>query len=389
MSVLGIIAEYDPFHNGHLHHLRTAVETILPSAVLVALSGPFKQRGEPALLSPFLRAECALAAGADAVFSLPVCWTVRDAEHYALGAVSLLASLGATHLAFGAENADLSLLQRTADLLENPSSTLNESLHAHLREGFGYPAALSAAVNRCFPESGSVLEHPNNILAVCYLRALRRLSLSLVPVPVSRSGAYHSDRVDPEAPSASALRSAFRRGAWGNALEALPVPSRKAVQSVFLSGYIPDSACLDALLLSRLRSMTPTEAAALPDCSEGLENALLKAAAQANSREKLISLLTGRRYSSSRISRICTSALLHITAKQLFSLPLPASALLLGIRKSPSLNGIWKKGPVQISDMTNWCSSAGPADLEAWRVWSQICGLPDSWFLTQKVVTVR
>ena len=81
MSVLGIVAEYDPFHNGHLRHLRKAAAAVSPSAVLVALSGPVKQRGDLALLSPYARAEAALAAGADAVFALPVCWTVRDAEH--------------------------------------------------------------------------------------------------------------------------------------------------------------------------------------------------------------------------------------------------------------------------------------------------------------------
>lgn len=123
MAILGIVAEYDPFHNGHLQHLHLSMDSVSPSAVLIALSGPFKQRGEPALLSPFVRAECALASGADAVFALPVLWTVRDAEHYALGAVSMLASLGVTHLAFGAETADLPLLQRTADLLEDSPSS--------------------------------------------------------------------------------------------------------------------------------------------------------------------------------------------------------------------------------------------------------------------------
>ena len=102
MSILGIVAEYDPFHNGHLHHLREAAAAVSPDAVLIALSGPFKQRGQASLLSPYARAESALEFGADAVLALPVCWTVHDAEHYALGAVSMLASLGATHLAFGA-----------------------------------------------------------------------------------------------------------------------------------------------------------------------------------------------------------------------------------------------------------------------------------------------
>ena len=145
MSVLGIVAEYDPFHNGHLFHLRSAMEAVSPSAVLVALSGPFKQRGEIALLSPFVRAECALSSGADAVFMLPSLWTVRDAEHYALGAVSVLASLGATHLAFGAENADLSLLQQTADLLEDSPEKLKAELADLQKQLAGGSASTSSS----------------------------------------------------------------------------------------------------------------------------------------------------------------------------------------------------------------------------------------------------
>ena len=192
MPILGIVAEYDPFHIGHLQHLHLSMDSVSPSAVLIALSGPFKQRGEPALLSPFVRAECALASGADAVFALPVLWTVRDAEHYALGAVSMLASLGVTHLAFGAETADLPLLQRTADLLEDSPAILRDTLHAALSGGKGYPAALAEAAGACIPESRPLLDHSNNILAVCYLRAIRRLGLS---VHAHDTGHVHLGRI--------------------------------------------------------------------------------------------------------------------------------------------------------------------------------------------------
>ena len=128
MSVLGIVAEYDPFHNGHLYHLTEAVRRVSPDLVFVVLSPCFKQRGELSLLSPQDRARLALEAGADAVFSLPVLWTVRDAEHYALGAVSLLSRLGVTDLAFGAETSDVSLLLRAAGLLEDPSPAFSALL---------------------------------------------------------------------------------------------------------------------------------------------------------------------------------------------------------------------------------------------------------------------
>ena len=387
MSVLGIVAEYDPFHNGHLRHLRAAAEAVSPSAVLVALSGPFKQRGDLALLSPYARAEAALAAGADAVFSLPVCWTVRDAEHYALGAVSLLSSLGATHLAFGAETADLPLLQKAAGLLEDPPAALRDSLRAALEEGCGYPAALSRAAGSFLPEDPSLLDRPNNILAVCYLRAIRRLDLPLVPVAVPRTGEYRADTVLPEAPSASALRGALRRGAWESALPALPPCSAQIVRSAFLSGAVPDLRRLDAVLTDRLRSMSREDFARLPDCPEGLDAALMKAARGADTREALLAALTTRRYPAARISRLCACALLGITADTLRDLPLPSSALLLAMKKNPSLTGSWKNSNVRVSAAPEWLDSAGPADRAAWRLWGLCAGLPGGFPCTQKLVT--
>ena len=147
MKILGIVAEYDPFHRGHLYHITEAKRLLSPDLVFVVLSPCVKQRGELSLLSPSDRARCALEAGADAVFSLPAAWTVRDAEHYALGAVSLLARLGATHLAFGAETPDEALLGRAADLLESPppafEAALKETAALFSPEDF-------LIINKCF-----------------------------------------------------------------------------------------------------------------------------------------------------------------------------------------------------------------------------------------------
>ena len=387
MAVLGIVAEYDPFHNGHLRHLRSAVSVVAPSAVLVALSGPFKQRGDPSLLSPFARAEAVLESGADAVFALPVCWTVRDAEHYALGAVSLLSSLGATHLAFGAETSDLSLLEKTASLLENPPPAMEKAVRVSLSGGSGWPAALAEAAGSILPESRSVLSRPNNILAVCYLRAVRRLGLSLVPIVIPRTGGYHSERIKPDAPSASALRAALCRGDWENAFPALPAVSARLIRSAFLAGNVPDFKKLDSILLMKLRSMTCMEVSRLPDCPEGLDAALIGAARSASSREELLAALTSRRYPTARISRLCTSALLDLTADRLRDLPLPDSALLLAMKKNPFITGSWKNSKIRISSAADYLNSADPAERSAWRLWALVCGLPASYPFTQRVLT--
>ena len=127
-----------------------------------------------------------------------------------------------THLAFGAETADPDLLGRAAGLLEEPPVAFSALLKDHLAAGKGWPAAVSAALSAFLPEAEGLLDRPNNILAVCYLRAIRRLELSLQPVIVPRSGSYHADAVSPSGPSASAVRGALRRGSWQEALRIFP-----------------------------------------------------------------------------------------------------------------------------------------------------------------------
>ena len=389
MKILGIVAEYDPFHRGHLYHIWEAKRRLSPDLVFVVLSSCFKQRGELPLLSPSDRALCALEAGADAVFSLPAAWTVRDAEHYALGAVSLLARLGATHLAFGAETPDETLLNRAAGLLESPPPAFEAALKAGLASGIGYPAALSAALSSALPDAEGLLDRPNNTLAVCYLRAVRRLDLSLVPVIIPRKGNYHAAAVDPEFPSASALRECLLRGSYTPAYQAMPEYTARILRSRFLESRIPDEHVLDSLLLSRLRSMSDSEYASLPDLSEGMENALRNAARVSSTRRELIAVLSGRRYPAARISRLCACALLGLTKQELETLSLPDYALLLGLRKNPQMTSLWKSLSIPvISSFPEWKSVAGPADLAAWRIWAQCCHLPDTLPFTEKLVSL-
>ena len=389
MKILGIVAEYDPFHRGHLYHMTEAVRRASPDLVFVVLSPCLKQRGEIPLLSPSDRARLALEGGADAVFSLPGLWTVRDAEHYALGAVSLLSKLGVTDLAFGAETADESLLLRAADLLENPSPSFSAVLKENLSSGTGYPAALSAAFSSILPEAEGLLDQPNNILAVCYLRAILRLKLSLRPVIISRTGSYHAAEIDSASPSASAIRDCLLRGSYVSAFEAVPSYTADLLRRRFLEGRIPDERVLDALLLSRLRSMTDEEYSLLPDLSEGMENALRTAAAVSRTREELILSLSGRRYPAARISRLCACALLGITKNDTENAPLPDHALLLGLRKRPEMTALWKSLPVPvITSFTEWKKTASPSDLAAWRLWAQCSGLPDTLPFTEKLVSI-
>ena len=374
--ILGIIAEYDPFHNGHALHLLEARKAVCPDAVYIALSPCLKQRGELSMLSPLDRAACAVHEGADAVFALPVLWTVRDAEHYAFGAVSMLCGLGITHLAFGAETPDPGLLNEIACLLEDSPPELKASLDRYLSEGKGYPAALSAAVSDCMPGAGAVLALPNNILAVCYLRTLHRLRSSVTPVIIRRRGSYHSPDFRTELPSASALRGCLARGIYLPALAALPAFSADRVRNAFLNSRVPDLRKLDTLLISKLRT---ADLSGLPDLSEGLENAVKKAASVCFSREQLLQQLSTRRYTGARISRLLMAAMLDITRARLDSLSAPDHTLLRALRKKTACSECWKDLPVHIhATPTEWKKAADPEDLAAWKLWAGCCGLPDT-----------
>lgn len=384
-TILGIVAEYDPFHNGHALHLSASRKTVCPDSVYIVLSPCLKQRGELSMLSPFDRAACAVHEGADAVFSLPVLWTVRDAEHYAFGAVRLLAGLGITHLAFGAETPDLALLDRIAGLLEDAPACFTETLNRQLSGGRGYPAALSAAIESCMPGAGSVLSRPNNILAVCYLRVLRRIHPQIIPVVIPRRGSYHNPDIQSDSPSASALRENLFRGIYLPAFASMPAFSAGRVKAAFLNRRIPDPRITDSLLIRKLRT---ADLSSLPDLSEGLENALRKAASVCSSREQLLQQLSTRRYPGARISRLMASAMLDITRSRLDSLLPPDQTLLLSLRKKTALSDRWKDLPVKIHTAApEWKKAADPEDLAAWKLWAVCCGLPDSVPFSEKIYT--
>lgn len=392
MKIVGIVAEYDPFHNGHQYHLEQALKLSGASSAVTVLSSWFTQRGDPALISPYARARSALACGVGAVFALPVCWVLRDAEHYALGAVSLLNSLGVDSIAFGAEHPDLPLLRDTADFLDSESSGLSGRIREHLQTGKGYPAALSSAVRELFPEAGVILESPNDILAVSYIRALKKNGSSATPIPVPRLGSHRLSHGSSGFVPASQLRSCLSRGGWENLLPNIPECTRepllKETRNVHL--HRPDS--LDRALIFRLRQMSDEDYRSLPDLSEGLGNALRSAALRSGTRTEILDRVSGRRYPRSRINRLCSLALLGISSDQLRSEPLPSAAWLLGFRRDSGalLHQIKGMGFPLISRPSDWEGKEKWFQTEVYAsgLWELGASSPSSNALTQKMVVV-
>ena len=211
MKIVGLITEYNPFHNGHLYHIRESLRITGADAALVVMSGDYVQRGTPAIMPKRLRTEMALYCGAGAVLELPVCYATGSAEFFALGAISLLDSLGIVDsVCFGSECSDLPLLQKIAGLLVDEPEQYREILRHELKLGKSFPAARQTAVVFCTgdPRCADILKDPNNILGIEYLKALKKCGSSIRPYTIRRKGAgYHSSQLDELYSSASAIRS--------------------------------------------------------------------------------------------------------------------------------------------------------------------------------------
>lgn len=212
MKIVGLITEYNPFHNGHLHHIQEAKRITGADAAVVVMSGDYVQRGVPAVMPKRLRTEMALECGAAAVFELPVCYASGSAEYFATGAVSLLDRLGIVDcLCFGSECNNLDALSRVADILLAEPAGYRRLLKKHLKDGYSYPAARMRAVSEytASPEYAAMLSDPNNILGIEYLKALKTLDSPITPYTIQRAGAHYHDRElsSDHLSSASAIRS--------------------------------------------------------------------------------------------------------------------------------------------------------------------------------------
>lgn len=312
-NVIGIVAEYNPFHNGHarlIEQTRAQLGAVCP--VVCVMSGDFVQRGSPAVYSKFARAEAAVRCGADLVLELPLPWSLSSAEGFARGAVGLLGSLGVvTHLSFGSECGELDPLQRVAEALLDP--LLGEDLRAELRSGIPFAAARQQAVARRVGALAELLQAPNNILAVEYLKAIYDQRLELHPLTVLRTGAQHDRFAEGNIRSASELR--MRIGAGEDVSAFLPRAAAEIFAREKTRGrgpVLPEA--LESALLSRLRMLPQTAYNALPGATEGLGNSLYRAAHEEPTLDGVLAAAKSKRYALARIRRMTMCAVLGVTA---------------------------------------------------------------------------
>jgi len=317
MRVVGIIAEYNPLHNGHIYHLERARALSKADYCVVVLSGNFVQRGEAACTDKFSRAAWALRGGADLVLELPSVYAVSPAERFAAGGVRTLCGTGVvTDLAFGCEAPDLRTLYQISDVIATEPPALQEAIKKHLSLGKSYPRARFDALSEYgVPKSMlAAIAQPNNILAVEYLNAIRQYAEGIEPLPIERIGTgYHSEEIAGEFASATAIRRAIIESR-SEILNTMPsfVGGPLLYDEQFI---IPQEALSDVMLYAMRRMSTP-ELAALPDVGEGFENVLYRSVRTARTLGEFYELIKTKRYTLARCKRIAACALLGITAEQ-------------------------------------------------------------------------
>lgn len=310
MKISAIICELNPFHSGHAALFSHAKS--LSQGLVCVLSGNFVQRGEPAILDKWARTRLALLNGADLVIELPLPWACAGAERFAAGGIALLNGLGNVDtLLFGSEEQNMEALWTLAETLLSPE--FSKELQKQ-DDGLSFPQRREKAVSRLLgTATAALLQKPNCILGVEYLKALLQQGGNMKAAVFPRLGAGH-DVPDKSGAilSASHARALLLEGA--DISDRLPESTWRVWEEEKSMGRCPVSLSrLEVGVLCKLRSMTVEEFSQLPDISEGLEYRLYKAARQAGNLEEFYSLVKSKRYSHARIRRLAIAAFLGVT----------------------------------------------------------------------------
>lgn len=319
MKIIGIVAEYNPYHNGHHYQIEHSKKILGADGVVAIMSGNFVQRGMPAFLDKWTRTKVALACGANLVIELPTFYATASAETFAHGAVSLLDASGAIdYLSFGSECDDLPSLASVANLLAFESPEFKAALSAQLKLGLSFPAARANALNH-LADLPFDLNQANAILGIEYLKALMRLKSSIQPFLVKRIGkGYHDTSVDSCYSSATAIRQAFFSE---NNLDFSPFMPEKAAEILSESRHkCMSMEAFEQALLFLLRRFDAKTLASYRYVDEGLEHKIKNISGQVLTYDALVEALKSKRYPMTRINRLLLSVLLGIP-KEIEGLP--------------------------------------------------------------------
>jgi predicted nucleotidyltransferase len=315
VRIVGLITEYNPFHSGHLHHLRESLRITGADASVAVMSGHFLQRGEPALVDKWVRTEMALAAGVDLVLELPFPFACNSAPAFAMGAVQVLDALGVVDaFCFGSESGSLASLQACARLLIDRADEIASTTATRLRQGVSYPVARAEVLSGLSPGLPSeTVSSPNNILGIEYLRALGLTGSALQPYTVQRLGAgYHSLDACGQIASATGIRKRIADGERFDPF--MPMACLGILQQTLDNGGLLEPGRL-FIALQTLLLQGPESLEGIYQIDNGLEQRLADAAMTATSYPELVNAIKSRQWTLTRIQRVLSYVLLQVSSE--------------------------------------------------------------------------
>ena len=322
-KVVGIIAEYNPFHNGHSYHIQNTKALTGADFVVAVMTGNFTQRGNTSVVDKWEKTKMALNGGADLVIELPTIYSISSAENFANGAVKILKTLGIVDsISFGMEADDISTLNNIANVLYVEPPEYKAILEHELSKGNSFPKARENALMMYLNDIkryANVLKGSNNILAIEYLKALKKQKSNLVPIGVKREKVYYnSTKIIDEYASATGIRNLLLHNQLEEVRKVVPAKTYSLLLNNIRQGtYVLDITAYNNEIIYKLRSMTVKEIANLPDVNEGLEYLIKDASNKTNNLIELINKIKSKRYTQTRVQRILLYALLGITKKDM------------------------------------------------------------------------
>lgn len=321
-KILGIVAEYNPFHNGHLYHIEKSKQETQADCVVAIMTGNFTQRGDTSIVNKWEKTKMALNNGVDLVIELPTIYSISSAENFAYGAIKILNKLDIIdYLSFGIEEDDISNLEYIADILANEPKEFQEIFKNELSNGESFAKARSEAINKFINKNNpnnnnytDILTGSNNILAIEYLKALKRMKSKIKPIGIKRNSVfYNSKRIIDNYASSTGIRHLIQIKKINEVSRLMPTSSfRILYENIRNNTYNLNLNVFSKEIIYKLRMMSNEEIADLPDVSEGLENLIKSSADKTNNIDELINMIKSKRYTQTRIQRILLYTLLGI-----------------------------------------------------------------------------
>ncbi|MGP4080351.1 nucleotidyltransferase [Pseudalkalibacillus sp. R45] len=392
MKSLGLIVEYNPFHNGHLYHLQQAKKQSQADVVIAVMSGNFLQRGEPALVSKWTRAKMALEAGVDLVVELPYAFATQRADRFAFGAVSILDEMKCDEIIFGSESGKIEPFLKTVDFLRENEKEYNEWIQRHVKTGISYPAAASKAFatipNR--PDEAVDLAKPNNILGYHYVNSIRENDSKMHIDTVQRTGAgYHEvgHGTDKIASATGIRKTLFEGNGKLSEIEELVPPTtyKGLIKHQHEFGQFLNWEGYFEFLKHRLITFSADELSEVYECVEGIQHRLKDQILRSESFQSFLESVKTKRYTWTRLQRLCTHILTNAN-KEVMNKALreqPTSIRLLGMSENGQkhLNTIKKKVELPIvSTLSKYSDDFMEMDIKATNTY--ILGFPSRFHTT-------